>query len=442
MAIREAVSAVFAFDGTIFMIRRQPYLTVFPGYHAFPGGKVDPEDRQEKPVHRRFSQFPATLIRALRRELMEELDVDLETLADQGAIADFYRCCEATTPPFHSHRFQTHFFRIDLTQALPLKADRGEAADYGWFSPADLLARFQRGALLAVPPNVSMFRSLAKDMAQKDLGDVNLKYDPETQVPCMEIFGNLWQLLVRSKTLPPAKFTNAFVIGGWLVDPSPESEAEMEKLLTSLKRFSLKGIFLTHHHADHHQFCPQIARRLKLPVGSSQDSYQRITRIRPDYFAGIETRTAKDGDVLTRWNDQDVKVHGVPGHDEGQLGLAPESMAWFLVGDLIQGVGTVVISAPEGHMGRYFQSLERVIQLDPGIIMPSHGLAMGTTYRLRATLKHRKKREAQIWDLLQRGLDEAAMLPQIYAGLDERLFPYAMANIRSHLQKLREEAVR
>ena len=232
--------------------------------------------------------------------------------------------------------------------------------------PADLLARFQDGALLAVPPNVSMFRALAKDMAQKDLGDVNLKYDPETQVPCMEIFGNLWQMLVRSHTLPPAKFTNAFVIGGWLVDPSPESESEMEKLLNSLERFSLKGIFLTHHHADHHQFCPQIARRLKLPVCSSQDSYQRITRIRPDYFAGIETRTAGDGDVLTRWNHQDVKVHGVPGHDEGQLGLAPQSMAWFLVGDLIQGVGTVVISAPEGHMGRYFQSLERVIQNGSG----------------------------------------------------------------------------
>ena len=74
------------------------------------------------------------------------------------------------------------------------------------------------------------------------------------------------------------------------------------------------------------------------------------------------------------------------------LALMPADRAWCLVGDLIQGVGTVVIHKPEGNMRRYFDSLQRMIDLDPEVIVPSHGLAMGTTFRLRETLRHRRQR--------------------------------------------------
>ena len=42
--MREAVAAIFVHEEDIFVIRRQEYLRAFPGYYAFPGGKVDPED--------------------------------------------------------------------------------------------------------------------------------------------------------------------------------------------------------------------------------------------------------------------------------------------------------------------------------------------------------------------------------------------------------------
>jgi len=50
--------------------------------------------------------------------------------------------------------------------------------------------------------------------------------------------------------------------------------------------------------------------------------------------------------------------------DEGQLALMPENRAWCIVSDLYQGVGTVVIAAPEGNMRKYFASLRKVIDLD------------------------------------------------------------------------------
>ena len=39
--MRESVLAVFRAEGEIFVIQRSDALAAFPGYHSFPGGKVD-----------------------------------------------------------------------------------------------------------------------------------------------------------------------------------------------------------------------------------------------------------------------------------------------------------------------------------------------------------------------------------------------------------------
>jgi glyoxylase-like metal-dependent hydrolase (beta-lactamase superfamily II) len=134
-----------------------------------------------------------------------------------------------------------------------------------------------------------------------------------------------------------------------------------------------------------------------------------------------------------------VRLYAVPGHDEGQLAPMPDSLTWCIVSDLIQGVGTVVVGGPEGNMRKYFESLQRVIDLDPQIIIPSHGPAFGSTYRIKETLKHRLQREEQVFSLHQAGQSAQQMLGEIYKGLDPRLAPLALINIQSHLQKLGEE---
>ena len=98
-----------------------------------------------------------------------------------------------------------------------------------------------------------------------------------------------------------------------------------------------------------------------------------------------------------------------------------------------------VISEPEGDMSTYFKTLEKVIALQPSVIIPSHGIPMGGTFRLEATLQHRKQREEQVLQLFQLNKTEDQMLESIYQDLPELLYPYALKNIRSHLQKLRLE---
>jgi hypothetical protein len=114
---------------------------------------------------------------------------------------------------------------------------------------------------------------------------------------------------------------------------------------------------------------------------------------------------------------------------------------WCIVGDLIQGIGTVVIAPPEGNMRKYFASLKRVIELDPGVIIPSHGLALGGTHYLKQALRHREEREAQILMRHEAGLSEDQILAEVYRAIDARLLPLARLNIRSHMAKLREEGL-
>ena len=66
--MREAVAAIFVYGRDVFVIRRQNYLRAFPGYYAFPGGKVDAEDAGIKYTDSLLMKYPAHQVCALIRK--------------------------------------------------------------------------------------------------------------------------------------------------------------------------------------------------------------------------------------------------------------------------------------------------------------------------------------------------------------------------------------
>ena len=54
-----AVAAIFTYQQEVFWITRQTYLRAFPGYTAFPGGKVDEGDEVYAIEHPLLAKFPA-----------------------------------------------------------------------------------------------------------------------------------------------------------------------------------------------------------------------------------------------------------------------------------------------------------------------------------------------------------------------------------------------
>ncbi|MEQ1440475.1 MBL fold metallo-hydrolase [Fontimonas sp. SYSU GA230001] len=442
--IVDAVTAVLICDGELLVTRRQPFMKAFPGYHAFPGGKVDAADADGASPATTWAAFEARLVRALLRELREELALNLEQTP--AVVTSVRHLGIALTPPPAPIRFNTHFFALQLRERPSLTPDAHEIAELHWASPGEWLRRYSDGALLAAPPTVAVMRALAADIDAREVPGLHFETRETFELPLIESVAGVRQILVRSNTIPPAAHTNCFLIGDLqshrvLVDPAPADDAEMNRLCQLVQRFGIHEIFLTHHHPDHRERANQIARHFNVPMGMSADTRARIAAKAAGYFEGVAVHEYREGDVLCRWLGRAVRVYAVPGHDEGQLALMPDDRAWCLVSDLIQGFGTVVIAKPEGHMGRYFESLRKIVALDPRVIFPSHGIALGTTYRLRETLHHREQREKQVLALYREGRSVSEMLPLIYADVDPRLLPLARMNVESHLDKLREDGV-
>lgn len=443
--IVDAVTAILVHDGEIFMTRRHPALLAFPGYHAFPGGKVDPEDAQGPAfAHPLLAAHDATQMRALVRELREELGFDLAAAAARGEVLRLDAVGTALTPPTFPRRFSTYFFRVLLGRRPEFELDTREALFGAWAAPRSWMNEYLDGAMLVAPPTHACLAALVEDPAAERIGGLSAEPTLAERAVQESICG-LRQIYVPSNTLPPAEHTNCFVIGDEghpriAVDPSPRNREELERLGAQLVGLGVTALFITHHHPDHRQFADAIARRYGWPLLMSADTAERIPRRGgAGFFEGVQLRLCQEGDAVTLWLGHPVRVLAVPGHDEGQLALMPDNGAWCIVGDLIQGIGTVVIAKPEGNMRRYFATLERVIALAPRAIFPSHGPGMGTTYRLEETLRHRRAREEQVLALHRAGHSIDQMLPALYSEVDPRLLPLARMNIESHLDKLREE---
>lgn len=442
--IREAVTVVLHHGDEIFMVRRNPALHSFAGYWAFPGGKIDEEDATG-PVRNGdwCAGIEPRLVQALVRELREECGFDLDAAVAAGEVEAVHRIGNALTPAITPARFNTIFYRVRLRSRPQITLDTGEVDQCRWARAADLLAEFRDGQLLLAPPTSAAVEVFANGGGITP-SDIPLEEFHKERMPVIGPVYGLNVMFVRSNTLPPAFHTNCFMIGDEganriLVDPSPWNDAELDALYERIRTLGVCEILLTHHHPDHCERADVLARRLGVGIALSADTSERIARRTPKFFDGLTQRVVADGDVVTHWLGRPVRALAVPGHDEGQLALMPDDRAWCIVGDLIQGVGTVVIHKPEGNMRRYFDSLERIIALDPKVIVPSHGLAMGTTFRLKETLKHRRQREAEVLSLHREGQTMEQMLGAIYRGLDPRLLPLAQQNIESHLDKLRED---
>lgn len=437
--ILPAAVAVLTHGDDMLMVQRQPQLLAFAGHWAFPGGKVDADDGPPGSEE--------ALLRALARELEEETGLDLAALLADSVVARIQPLGEATTPDFVPTRFCSHFFHIQLRQRPELRLCPHELRAARWAPPAQWLAEWRRGRLLCAPPTLAVAQALADDPLAREAPLLLHELNHPGQIPWFEPLGGLRLLAVRSATIPPAAHTNAFWFGGGdapgvLVDPSPNSEAEFQRLLDTVDGWRVDTVFLTHHHPDHNQRAPQLARALGADMAMSADTHARLLRRHgADWFAGVGVRHLGEGDHLGWWQDEAVRVLAVPGHDAGQLAPMPESRAWCIVSDLIQGVGTVVVGGDEGDMGLYFKSLQRIIDLDPMVVLPSHGPALGGTWRLAETLAHRRRREAEVQAAMAAGASVDEMLATLYAGTPPFLLPLARINIEAHIAKLHAEGV-
>ena len=107
-------------------------------------------------------------------------------------------------------------------------------------------------------------------------------------------------------------------------------------------------------------------------------------------------------------------------------------------GDHVMAWSTPVVAPPDGSMGDYMASLDKLRERSEQIYFPGHGGAVSNAPRfVAAYILHRKAREAAIVRQLEKGeSDIPALVGAIYASLDPRLTRAAGMSVLAHLEDL------
>ena len=229
---------------------------------------------------------------------------------DSAAAASPEEYAEAATPEFMPYRFKSRFYLIDLKKKVDFPALSGEIKRGRWQKPADVYADYQNARALMVASTLEVVRGLCGSPAGTR-GRILYDYDAARTVPVIEPLGGVAVFMPLSNTIPPADRTNAFLVGGVLMDPSPRDGEELEKLLRTLEPYSVEEILITHHHRDHHERAPEIARTLGVGLAMSRDTADRIAlKWGGDYFGGLVAAYAYRPDALDEVAETSTSTSG------------------------------------------------------------------------------------------------------------------------------------
>jgi endoribonuclease LACTB2 len=487
-AVRPAATVVLYRQGAdgleVFWVRRGEQLRFAGGFYAFPGGRVDVADAALPLANaERLPPAETASIAAAARELFEETGVLIapgakrvpaaarraarEALlrrdlprAKEGAFADFLAthglvvdarslapAGRWVTPPGLPVRFDARFYLAELPAGEAAEVWPGELVDGSWVRPEAALRRWEEGSALLHPPAWHTLRSLALglDAARPLLEDPSRARwglpIHDWVVERIEFQRGVILVPLRTPTLPPATHTNCLLLGDeelWVVDPGspyPEEQATLEKTLALLDEEGRRavGVLLTHHHQDHVGGAVELARQRSLPIAATAQTAELLD-FRVD-------RVLRDGDSL-QVGPRGWKCLHLPGHTRGHLCLLEEGSGAVVAGDLVAGIGTVIVDPPEGDMLDYLASLRRLLDLGPRVIYPAHGpVVPAGADKLREYLAHRLEREERVVRAL-RELGPATpeqLVPPSYPDVQPEVYPLAQRSLLAHLDKLVKE---
>jgi glyoxylase-like metal-dependent hydrolase (beta-lactamase superfamily II) len=217
----------------------------------------------------------------------------------------------------------------------------------------------------------------------------------------------------------------------YVVDPGPLDATHLAAVAEAAGE--VRGVLLTHGHPDHSEGARAFAER----VGCG------VRALDPAYRLGSEGLTEGDVLDLEGW---EIRVVATPGHTSDSLSfLLPVERA-VLTGDTVLGRGTTVVAHPDGRLGAYLDSLDRLHALavahELTTIWPGHGPVLPEALPvLDYYIAHRHERLEQVREAL-RTLDPArpdlprVVVERVYVDVDPVLWGAAELSVRAQLAYL------
>ena len=249
--------------------------------------------------------------------------------------------------------------------------------------------------------------------------------------------------------------TGTYIVGQdtvAVIDPGPQDDAHYDALIEALDGKTVSHILVTHTHRDH----SPLAARLKQATGAQTLAYGAHGSGRPrsvemsgdvqldaggdrDFAPDIEIR---HGDIIEGpgWTFEAVFT---PGHTSNHMSFALQEENAMFAGDHVMAWSTSVIAPPDGNMADYMASLDLMLARDEDIYWPTHGPKLEDARAFVSRfISHRRGREEAVVEQLRLGpatID--AMVPEIYKGVDPRLFPAAALSMLAHVEHLIEQGI-
>lgn len=235
-----------------------------------------------------------------------------------------------------------------------------------------------------------------------------------------------------------------------VIDPGPALDAHMDALLQAVRGETVTHIVVSHTHRDHSPGARILQAATGAPIVGC--SAHRTARILAEGEANpLEASTdreyapdqeMREGDTIAGpgWSLTAVET---PGHMANHLAFAlPEERALFSA-DHVMAWNTTVIAPPDGSMGAYMASLDKLRGRDETIYWPGHGGPVREPQRfLRGLINHRRQREVSILNRLAEG-DRTipSIVAAIYQGLKPSLVRAAGLSVFAHLEDLVERGL-
>ncbi|QHE87849.1 MBL fold metallo-hydrolase [Hydrogenophaga sp. BPS33] len=410
-------------------------------------------------------------------------------------------------------RFDVPFLVARMPEGQQPVADEAEQFEPCWVRPADALERHKAGGFFIIFPTIRTLERLQAYANVQAVLDACAANDEPLWTSCprgglvhgtekryMEhepAFGELamvcpdgqlvhsldWQheqavqLLknVQRLTAPNPGYmtgpgTNSYVVGDpatghIVIDPGPDEPAHIERLWRAAGG-RIQAIVCTHSHPDHSPGAPRlqalcVAAGLEKPpiLGlPSADTSRENSRFTPERALADGEQIVLLGQSGEATVSHTLEVVHTPGHAANHLCLALVEDGLLFTGDHILNGSTTVIDPPDGNMGAYLDSLDKLDAVCErhGIefLLPAHGYVLGDLRRAadnpsapvnggaRAAIAHLKAhrlaREAKVARALQ-ALPEGTpddWVKIAYDDVPDRLWPVAKRSLMAHVEHI------
>lgn len=219
-----------------------------------------------------------------------------------------------------------------------------------------------------------------------------------------------------------------------VIDPGPLMH---EQKIMSLTYGRISAIFLTHRHGDHSACAAALAAQSQAPVFAADPQF------------ASDTKTILSDEQIFNLDDLTLRVVAVPGHTSDSVAFLATSLQQIALftGDTILGEGSSIITFPDGDLGAYLRSLDRLESVvraqDQKVpLLPGHGSTHADSLPLISKYRiHRLARLDEIRNAIAQGASDAlSVVNLVYKDIPEALHSAAVMTVEAQLAYLNGNA--